>query len=531
MARYGLNDPDTCWLLAVGRYIVDHRAMPASDHFSYTALTFGTAGEPSYVIYQGLSEVVFYLCYKCAGLVGLLAMVALFLANTFMVLPLVIAQKLKCPHVLSLGLVALSAWAIFPRFFVRPEVWSNLFIVLWLVLLGLLRLRSLRNDTDDNNAAVDWRLVAFAVGLMILWCNLHICFVVGILLLVGHLICATIESMLPGSFKTKLPLTDWLMLPLTAAASLITPWGIGLWMYLPKVFSLPINKITKEMQPLEPKDLQHPFYYPFLALALICCILMVVRIFWAEKNNKVRESIGLFAPLLTCAAVVEAIMVKRAVAYTVAIIVVQALLCWRNMQTPPKSATIQPASKKSGKKESKINRAKTMSGDPPQSFGAELEKRLDKLYGSKQLLWLGAINIVTILVVPVYCMVYPQSMPQIRPDFRPPLKALQYISQHTPPGHMFNSTLFGDVAIWYLNGNPKVFIDTRFDLYSIELANDYFAIYLCHPGWQDTMTKYAIDWVFVPPESILANKLTNDPAWQKLYGDEDAVILAHRNNH
>lgn len=36
IAGTGLHDPDTCWLLALGRYIVRHHALPDTDPFSFT---------------------------------------------------------------------------------------------------------------------------------------------------------------------------------------------------------------------------------------------------------------------------------------------------------------------------------------------------------------------------------------------------------------------------------------------------------------------------------------------------------------
>lgn len=533
VARFGFSDPDTCWLLAVGRCIVEQGVLPASDPFSYTRGFAGGAGEPQYVIYQWLSEVFFYLGFKSAGLIGPLVMVALVLVNTFIVIPLAVAKKLHCPQVLSIGLAVLSAWSIFPRFFVRPEIWSNLFIVLWLVLLGALRLRSLRHagKGEGKHEAIEWRPITVALVLVILWCNFHCCFVVAFLLLIAHIGSAAVESIATGSFKKSFSLTDWLILPFGIMASLINPWGIGLWTYLPKIFFAPVNHMIKELQPFALKDLQHPYYYPFLALSLLCCFLMAVRIRWAAKHKKLQECIGLFAPLLMAGAVLEAIVCKRAVAFTVAITVMCLLAVWREVQMPAETLPSQPLSKKQKKKKRKRNQADLEAREASAAFAAELEKRLDNIFGSKYLIWLGAINVFTALTVIAYCRIYPQTLPQARSDFRPPIRALQYLSANKPAGNIFNSTLFGDAMIWYLKGNPRVFIDTRFDLYSAELSSDYADIFFCHSGWQALMKKYCIDWVFVPPESILACRLAEDSSWHKLYADEDAVILSHKRDH
>jgi hypothetical protein len=548
VAKFGLSDPDTCWLLAVGRYIVDHSSLPPTDPFSYTRLPASGGGAPTFVVYQWLSEVFFYLSFKCGGATGPLVLVALVLVNTFVVVPLVFAQKLKCPHLLSLVLVSLSTWAIFPRFFVRPEIWSNLFLMAWLVLLAVLRLRHLRRTqkpvSNDKKIAhtsvfanIDWPLVSVAVTMMLLWTNFHCCFVLGFLLLIAYLACTTAESILIGKPKENFPITEWIILPLAGIASLINPWGIGLWTYLPGIFFAPVNSMIKELQGFSPRDIQHPYYYPFIALVIAACCMMIGRINWAIRNKRLRETIGLFAPGLMLASIIEAICCKRAVAFTVAIVAVQLLVCWRQLEQATEkqaAAPTAPGGKKSNKqkraeaREILAQKAKPQQAQSKPSFLASLEAQLEKFYSARFKLWIGAINILTAAVVVAYCNMHPQTIPEQRQDFRPPLQAVQWISKNTPPGRMFNSTLFGDVLIWYAPGNPSVFIDTRFDLYSPQLTKDYADIFFCHSGWHELLTKYSIDWVFVPTNSILAGQLVYDQAWKTLYSDSDAVILARK---
>ena len=51
-AGVGLHDPDTCWLLALGRYMYESGHLPATDIFSWS---FAGTGR-RFIQYQWLSE-------------------------------------------------------------------------------------------------------------------------------------------------------------------------------------------------------------------------------------------------------------------------------------------------------------------------------------------------------------------------------------------------------------------------------------------------------------------------------------------
>jgi hypothetical protein len=65
-----VRDPDTPWHITVGEWILAHRAVPATDTFSFTAL-----GRP-WVAHEWLSEVILALAYRAAGWTGLMILTA-----------------------------------------------------------------------------------------------------------------------------------------------------------------------------------------------------------------------------------------------------------------------------------------------------------------------------------------------------------------------------------------------------------------------------------------------------------------------
>ncbi len=65
---FSLREPDTCFLLAMGRWICQHKSLPVTDPFSYTSAIYPDVH--GLVIYQWLTEVIFFGIAKIAGTVG-----------------------------------------------------------------------------------------------------------------------------------------------------------------------------------------------------------------------------------------------------------------------------------------------------------------------------------------------------------------------------------------------------------------------------------------------------------------------------
>src|SRR6185437_12289983 len=63
------NDGDVSWHIATGQWILDHRAIPHADPFSFT-----WAGKP-WVPIEWLSEVIYASAYRLAGYAGVAALV------------------------------------------------------------------------------------------------------------------------------------------------------------------------------------------------------------------------------------------------------------------------------------------------------------------------------------------------------------------------------------------------------------------------------------------------------------------------
>src|SRR5579859_1217734 len=75
-----LIDPDTMWQITVGQWIIDHRAVPQTDVYSFTM-----RGQP-WISTQWLAQVLFAKAYSVAGWSGPVVLAASAIAATFALL-------------------------------------------------------------------------------------------------------------------------------------------------------------------------------------------------------------------------------------------------------------------------------------------------------------------------------------------------------------------------------------------------------------------------------------------------------------
>src|SRR5580693_6106266 len=84
-----LNDPDTMWHVAVGQWILDHRAVPETDVYSFTM-----RGQP-WISTQWLAQVTYAKVYAWFGWSGPVVLAAAASAATFALLARSLSRHLS----------------------------------------------------------------------------------------------------------------------------------------------------------------------------------------------------------------------------------------------------------------------------------------------------------------------------------------------------------------------------------------------------------------------------------------------------
>ena len=288
-ARALLNDGDTISHVAIGRWILAHRAIPFHDPFTFTA-----RGR-SWVPHEWLSELVFAVLYDRLGWGGVVAAAGLSAATAFVLLTRALAMTLG-PRRAAIG--ALAAFALTEsHFLARPHVLAWPLLVVWMArVIG----------ARDAGRVPSLLLLP----IMILWCNLHGGFVVG--LFFAGLLAA--EAVLAAPAAGRLAaLAGWgTFLACSTLAALVSPNGVS-------GLLLPFKMLGMKFALASISEWRSADFAGFdpleawigllilggftLAIRLpVSRILMLLLLLWAALVHvRNKELLGIVAPLLLAA--------------------------------------------------------------------------------------------------------------------------------------------------------------------------------------------------------------------------------------
>jgi hypothetical protein len=211
-----LNDPDTFWHIAAGRWIWAHAAVPMADPFSHAL-----RGAP-WLAHEWLSELILAGAYGALGWAGVAALAALAVAASLALLMRALERFLR-PKV-ALGATAMAFFLMAAHLTARPHALALPFLVAWAAALVQARAESRAPSV-------------LLLPLMAVWANLHGGFVVG-LGLAGALAVEAVLRARPGSDR-RTALWGWGRFVVAAAlASLLTPQGFAGWWFPFELMSL-----------------------------------------------------------------------------------------------------------------------------------------------------------------------------------------------------------------------------------------------------------------------------------------------------
>ncbi|MGD0025559.1 MAG: hypothetical protein ABSC37_13215 [Xanthobacteraceae bacterium] len=110
-----LNDPDTHWQIALGRWIMAHHQVPHSDVFSYTM-----HGKP-WISSEWLAQVLYANAFAIGGWSAVVVLAAAAIAGAFGLLTRFLFERLALTPVLVLAAAAFVLAS--PHFLARPMRW------------------------------------------------------------------------------------------------------------------------------------------------------------------------------------------------------------------------------------------------------------------------------------------------------------------------------------------------------------------------------------------------------------------------
>ncbi len=281
-----LNDPDSYWHVVVGRWMVEHRAFPTADPFSFTF-----AGSP-WIAKEWLSQILYAAAHAAFGWPGMVALAAASVALAFALLARFLIDDLRPLYAVLFvaGAFLLSA----PHVVARPHVLAFPIMVAWVA--GLAR------AADDRRAPSFWLL-----PLMVAWANLHGGFTFGIMM-VGAL---GLDAIVTSPSETRLrTAARWVGFGLLAmAAGCVTPYGWQSMLMTVRILGLgPALSIIGEWKPADFSHLGGLEIVLLLAfgaalwrgvtLSPVRIVILLGLVHMALSAERNAEIFGLVAPLV-----------------------------------------------------------------------------------------------------------------------------------------------------------------------------------------------------------------------------------------
>jgi len=424
--------------------------------------SFTRFGEP-WLNHEWLSDLLLYGLYQATGWVGLIVTFAALTAATLMLVFLRCAGR---PYLAGLALLA-GAYVSAPGWGVRPQTISLLIASIFLLIL----------DRSEEKPRLLW----WTVPLTLLWVNLHAGYALGIALIAMFLAGEGLEAILGGraGVVRGRRLRD-LALALLACLAVVPLNPNGFEMYAYPITTLRSPAMQQFIAEWASPDFHAVKYFPFLLLLLALVVLL------GSSRRKIRPRELLLLLVTTAAALrsVRHIPVFALIAVPVLSELIEGWWEERGWSLVPAVA------------------------------GSSRKKVFNPLVLAGVLVFAGMrVRMVA------------DRQPQTEVEHFP-ASAASFLARTRPPAPIFNHYNFGGYLIWTLHPDYKVYIDGRADLYGDRFLKDFARIYyVTDPEWRESLERWNIQTVMLPPDSPLVAALKLTGTWTQVYSDSQAAIL------
>ncbi|MGA7137004.1 MAG: tetratricopeptide repeat protein [Terriglobales bacterium] len=479
-----LIDSDLGWQLATGRWVVQHHQVPSTEVFSYTA-----QGKPW--IYPVGSGLLFYAAYLLGGY-GLLSWLGAAACTG------TTALLLRRGSAISAALAILAI----PRIALRTTPRADMFtVVLFSAFLTLLW------QQHETGQARLWLLPV----LMAAWVNLHLGYLAGFALAVGYLLVEILDMVWPGATRTaalKRLRSSWPWLVATIPATLINPWGWGIYRALLRQESA---MATHSQTIVE---------------------WMPARLNWTSLPGalSLRDPNGAFILLLFVAAFAVAVAVARRQLGAAALLIGASALAVRHIRF---QALFSVA-------------VVIIAGAVLTPALTALQKRIGDARVSSMLAITAASLVVLLACLRSADLVTNRAYLRTTDlesfgtglDWWFPENAAAFIERENLPANLFNSYNEGGYITWRLGPKYRDYIDGRAIPFGVELFSRNVKLLGTppeSPQWQQEAERYDINTIIVPlgryqalEQFPVLRPFCEGETWRPVYLDEVSAVFLRR---
>ncbi len=457
------TDGDLGRHLRVGETILQRGGLFYEDLFSWTM-----AGRP-FVPYEWLSEVLFALAHRAAGIAGAVALTALVVASSYFALSLLLRRVGVDPLLGFLTVVAAGAVGAF-HWLARPHVFTFLGTVALLWLLEVPRRRTL-----------DGRSAGLAFVLFAVWANLHGGFLFGLVLIGMYLAGDALGA------RDRIR-GDAVLLVAALLGCMVNPVG-------PALLGHVAGYLGQSYLVAMTLEYRSPDFHQWIGRAFLAVLMVVVGALALSRRSVPMPR--LIAVLGTTAFALHS--VRNVPLWGIAALALVAMHLnteWRSLGLPL-LRRIRGA----------FDLADRQAGSGWWSVAAAVGLAAVALAGGRA----GGVQLI--------------------PDrFDPtvfPVDGVEQVRTAGIPRRLFNELAWGGYLL-YAWPDQRVFIDGQTDFYGEELSREYVSMRGAEPGWHSKLDKWGIDAVILPFDAPLAEALAADSRWLLVSNRRNAEVYARR---
>jgi len=468
-----IADPDLWGHLRFGRDIWESGQVSKQDPYSYLS-----AGQ-EWINHEWLAEVLFWGTFALAGTKGLVLLKLAVGLLTTMLLYIHLRRRVGALGAAFplLLLTPLPLW----RFLVtiRPQILTLLCFTLVLLILQRAEQGGLRNL---------WLLPPLFAA----WANCHGGFLAGLgVLILWAGVRVVLGMARRGEVALRLPEVLTLVGPVAASAgaTLLNPYGPGLWAFLLRTATVSREEIT-EWQPL------------VLLSSAGLSYLVPLGITAAGLLYSQRERRPALVAVYACVALLPLLAARHLALFAVSATILSGehvYDLWRR-QSPLKSITQRAFS--------------------PWHFLPWLVPL--SVYGVGVLVPLTLLRSSEIRS-PLSCIQLPQAYY--------PVRAVALLRAATPAGNLATDFDWGEYVLWHLGPQVKVSMDGRREtVYSDEVYAQNLRFVRGEGNWDALLTTYPTDMALVRADGPADNLLRLKPGWDLVYEDSVSALFVREDS-
>lgn len=571
-----------------GDWILQHRALPTEDPWQPLA-----AGMPL-VDSAWLGQVVLAAVHKLAGPAGLAVLFALLMAAAYALLAraAVLITGYGWAGLACVALVVTIGWSRLMT--QRPEVLGSVCFaaVLW---LSVVIDRALGGDahlgregpqevespssSEQSQAACGKRIPIWIWVLlplvMMLWANMHGSFVCGLGMLAclggGEIVDAAWRLRSPRAVLADARVRQWVLLAeLSAAATLVNPYGIDLWI---EVLRFSANENLRDITEWYPLVLASPTGMQF-ALAWLACVVLV-RISPLRIRTAEVMAWGLFSFLVATSlrmigwfSMVASLLLIRHLGGTIAHVLARrqrarrVAVCPETIASthpetiPPMSAERLPTVPSETLPSMRPEEVPSMGSEAipamrPESLPAVCSQALQPAQAASEAglaadapaapaaaghwYWCAATLFVVWVVFALSDLARPLLGGPPRSESKlysrqTPIALVAWLRDNPPRGQVFNPQWWGDWLAYRGPAGIKLFVTTHVHLIPARVYRDYTRIATLRDGWDETLARYNVTTVIVDKQLMqpLSAAMRQKNGWSLRYEDDLAAVFVRQ---